>query len=115
MYASTAASFHVLLKYKFYRVQSSVLRFFLSQKRGPVLTGYLVMCHPSALLLKRSLFPAVSDIHSGRCTCVYAYGENQHKRENIDGYIIYDDDDDSSPLITRRGIGIYYDYYDYYY
>jgi hypothetical protein len=69
-----------------------------------VFTGYLVMCHPSALLLKRFLFPAVSCI----LDAVRAYRPMRKvgiNRENIDSYFNYDDDDDSSPVITKRGIG----------
>ena len=104
MYASTAPQFRFIFKYKPYRAQSSVLRSFLPKKRGPVLTDYLVMCYPSAVLLKRSLFPAVSCILDAlraytpmRCASI--------NRENIDSCVNYDDEDDSISIITRKGIG----------
>jgi len=110
MFSSTAAQFPVLFKYKSCRAQSFVLRSFLPQKRGPVLTGYLVICHSSAVLLKRSSFPAVSCILDALCafTPMGSVGIN---RENIDICINCDDDDDSSLIITTRGICFYYDYY----
>ena len=69
-----------------------------------MLTGYFVMCNPSALLRKRSLFPAISCI----LDAVRAYKPMRKvgiNRENIDSYFNYDDDDDRSPIITKKGIG----------